>query len=1013
MRPNICIRLLLACLAGWPTLLTPRVLADGSVIGWGDNYNGQATPPAGDDFVAIAVGYEGYNGDDYSLALKADGSIIGWGDNDYGRATPPAGNDFVAIAAGGYHGLALKADGSIVAWGNEGDGACNVPDGNDFVAIAAGLYHSLALRADGSIEAWGYARDGQCDVPDGNDFVAIAASQRHSLALRADGSLVAWGRNDQGQRDVPDGNEFVAIAAGGYHCLALKADGSIVAWGNEGDGACNVPDGNDFVAIAAGLYHSLALRTNGSIAAWGYDADGQVSAPAGNEFVAIAAGGYHNLALQLAAITLRPAQNSLQATESMTVEVILPEGAIDSEPVTVQVVNQTPAVVSLSGAVDNMVSLQYPVGGPRVQQLSVTGIAAGEARLSASASGFPAGAATFVVWTQGPTLHVDAGAAGDNTGSSWENACTDLQAALDAARAATGVLVEIWVAAGTSRPSMLTDPFSSDSRRATFQLLNGVALYGGFPPGGGEWETRDVALHETILSGDIGVPGDDTDNCYNVVRGNGTDATAILDGFTIREGRAVEWHQGMDVFITLGGGMLIQEGSPTVASCTFTDNVADHGAALYVHTSGRPRVSDCRFVQNTAIRHGGAVSVYVASPMFQRCVLSGNAAGIDGGAANFTDATAVLENCIISGNVARRRDAHGGGVCRGTLINCVLKGNSGPHGGGTWRSTLYNCTLVANAAAVRGGGADSSELYNCIVYGNRAPSGQDQYGSTLDHCWTSEPRFVDYVAGDLHLQSDSPCIDAGENAYVTSATDLDGNPRIDEGTVDIGAYELVPEPPAIARQPGHWALKEGGPGRIRLAVSGHPTPQIQWYCNGTPVPDGNNTFLEFPAVTRDLEGLYWIFASNALGEITSEAIVLLVSNVEPMRFPAWEWTSEGGATTVEMAPTPFGPWVEGCLLPAGTTSGLYVETDLAEPTCFYRLQGNANARFTATGRIPGWWYPEAEGAVHVIEYAWSGNGWGNWVELTELTLPASPHLFLDTEAFDHPGAVYRSTPKAP
>ena len=45
------------------------------------------------------------------------GTIVGWGDNTYGKATPPAGSDYVAMAAGGHHGLALKADGSIVGWG--------------------------------------------------------------------------------------------------------------------------------------------------------------------------------------------------------------------------------------------------------------------------------------------------------------------------------------------------------------------------------------------------------------------------------------------------------------------------------------------------------------------------------------------------------------------------------------------------------------------------------------------------------------------------------------------------------------------------------------------------------------------------------------------------------------------------------------------------------------------------------------------------------------------------------
>jgi hypothetical protein len=153
-----------------------------------------------------------------------------------------------------------------------------------------------------------------------------------------------------------------------------------------------------------------------------------------------------------------------------------------------------------------------------------------------------------------------------------------------------------------------------------------------------------------------------------------------------------------------------------------------------------------------------------------------------------------LYDCTLSGNSAWS----GGGAAGCTLFNCTLTGNSGA---GARNCTLYNCTLSGNSA-VYGGGASGCTLFNCIVYFNTDSGGANcDISSILNYCCTTplptygigniavDPLFVDYTGGNLRLQANSPCINAGNRAYGTTTTDLDGNPRIIGGTVDMGAYE--------------------------------------------------------------------------------------------------------------------------------------------------------------------------------------------------------------------------------
>jgi PKD repeat protein len=269
---------------------------DGSIVGWGNNQFGQADPPEGNDYVALAVCVDGGH---HGLALRADGSIAGWGDNQYGQADSPTGNDFITIAAGRKHSLALKSDGSIIAWGDNGNGQINSPAGNDFIAIASGTGHSIALKSDGSIVAWGRNTQGQTDAPAGNDFVAIAAGGQFNLVLKTDGSIVAWGgKNTYGQASPPAGNDYVAVSAGRFHALALKSDGSITGWGYDQYGQTGPQAGNDFIKTACGGRHSLALKSDGTIVGFGLNEYGQLTPPGKDDIIDIAAGYYHSLALK-------------------------------------------------------------------------------------------------------------------------------------------------------------------------------------------------------------------------------------------------------------------------------------------------------------------------------------------------------------------------------------------------------------------------------------------------------------------------------------------------------------------------------------------------------------------------------------------------------------------------------------------------------------------------------------------------------------------------------------------
>jgi hypothetical protein len=207
------------------------------------------------------------------------------------------------------------------------------------------------------------------------------------------------------------------------------------------------------------------------------------------------------------------------------------------------------------------------------------------------------------------------------------------------------------------------------------------------------------------------------------------------------------------------------------------------------------------------------------------CTVYSNSAGLHAGGigVNSLSSYATLVNyCRVFGNNITGNGYAGGlRLVSAEANNCLVYANhSERHGGGVYcyRSVMNNCTISGNNCAMRGGGIyllQDSSLRNCIIYHNTAgeadPNWYNDPGDTGmsyinsctypdtggSACITNEPEFVDWELHDYHLNMSSPCINAGSNEFAYGAIDLDGNPRISIGTVDMGVYELIPEPVAI------------------------------------------------------------------------------------------------------------------------------------------------------------------------------------------------------------------------
>ena len=374
-------------------------------------------------------------------------------------------------------------------------------------------------------------------------------------------------------------------------------------------------------------------------------------------------------------------------------------------------------------------------------------------------------------WNPG-IVYVNKQASDSNTGMSWNNAYRCLHKALE--RGQEGCGSEIWVAAGTYRPSKRTEP--SNPYSATFQLVNGVAIYGGFAGNETSRQQRNWLTNQTVLSGDI--DNDGTGDIQDVVTALGIGQTTIIDAFTITKG--------------LWSGLWCDpNSSPIIANNTFKANWDG------VDCNGTPNIINCIVESNACY---GIFCLPNSSPTITNNIIRGNnSSGIycqeigEGIEIN-------IRNNWIHNN--------GDGIY---IYNALVE--PAP-------AVIRNNTIVNNAGyGVNSLWAVDANISNCIIWGNNSNAQQlhtdhgpfdklryscIQNGDTNNGNINTDPVFYDDPndPNNFHLAQNSPCIDTGDPSLVPepNETDIDGEGRVKDGDangteiVDMGADEYYWSP---------------------------------------------------------------------------------------------------------------------------------------------------------------------------------------------------------------------------
>lgn len=400
------------------------------------------------------------------------------------------------------------------------------------------------------------------------------------------------------------------------------------------------------------------------------------------------------------------------------------------------------------------------------------------------------------------TVYVDIDATGVENGTSWATAYNEPQDAF----ANANIGDNIWIAEGTYILQTTLRNYSFGWNK------DSVSVYGGFDGTETALSQRDVENNPTIFSGEIQGDNDLTNNSYTVLAGPyGSSLSnkinySLIDGITIKDGFCIS--NTTNFATRWGAGFYLQSyvRNLTINNCTFTNNTAQGGAAMYVSAdadSSDVFVTNTKFIDNRS--------------SFANCIWGKSTAG---NPLNFR-----IINCLFAENTNFNfggvqnggvfyfhSDGHYANLVVSILNSTITQNTDNVSSASNGQIIMFNKTNYSQSTA-------TLEVGNSIFYNNtgffnttkkyipasyyftstvfiNCISNINSYAANTNkvNIYGHDPLFTNPSSGDFTLQSTSPAIDSGKVLPGLMPTyDLVGNARIKGTSVDLGCYEFQTE----------------------------------------------------------------------------------------------------------------------------------------------------------------------------------------------------------------------------